>query len=58
MTPVESSNREHEYFKKLDLEKVKKMRADLDKKREEEVPLISARSLPYLTPWMDQRMNS
>ena len=36
MTPYEPSDREDEYFMKLDLEKVKKMRANLDMKREEE----------------------
>ncbi len=36
MAPVEPSNREDEYFMKLDMEKVIKMRMGLDKKREEE----------------------
>ena len=36
MAPVDPSDREDEYFKKLDLEKVKKMRTGLDKKREDE----------------------
>jgi len=36
MAPVEPSDREDEYFMKLDAEKVKKLRSELDKKREEE----------------------
>ena len=47
MAPVDPSEREDEYFKKLDMEKVKKMRTGLDKKREEE-----ARSQRKETHWM------
>jgi len=36
MAPFEPSDREDEYFIKMDAEKVKKMRADLDRKRDEE----------------------
>lgn len=36
MSPYEPSDREDEYFLKLDAEKIGKLRADLDKKREEE----------------------
>ena len=36
MTPVEPSDQEDEYFHKLDAEKIKKMRGEMDQKREEE----------------------
>lgn len=35
MTPFDPSDKEHEYFLKLDREKIKKMRSELDKKRKE-----------------------
>ena len=37
MTTQEPSDREEEYFLKLNQEKIKKLRTDLDRKREEEV---------------------
>ena len=36
MAPFEPSDREDEYFLKLEAEKIKKMRASLDNKREED----------------------
>ena len=36
MAPIEPSDREDEYFMKLDAEKVAEMRKSLDKKREED----------------------
>jgi acetyl-CoA carboxylase beta subunit len=36
MSPFEPSDREVEFFKKLDAEKIAKMRSDLDKKRKED----------------------
>lgn len=36
MAPYESSDREDEYFLKMDAEKIKKMRSGLDANREEE----------------------
>jgi ribosomal protein L37AE/L43A len=39
MTPYEPSDREDEYFLKLDKEKIKKRRSELDVKRDEEAKL-------------------
>ena len=39
MSPVDPSDREDEYFMRMDAEKVAKMRTDLDKTREEEAKL-------------------
>jgi len=36
MGPYEPSDKEDEYFVRLDAEKIKKLRVDLDKKREDE----------------------
>ena len=47
MSPYEPSDREDEYFIKMDAEKIKKFRADLDKKRDEE-----ARKQRKETHWM------
>ena len=34
MSPVEPSDQEDEYFHKLDAEKIKKLRSEMDQKRE------------------------
>ena len=47
MSPYEPSDREEEFFRKLDAEKVSKMRSELDKKRRED-----AKQKKKETHWM------